>query len=384
MRLLVLAEDFYPNVSGGAHTRWRFCQLAVERGYDVSVFTPRRGGTMKQECVNGVDIHRPFTAKPDHLPAYSSVARVTRALYSVVLCCYLLWWLRQADVDGVHSASNSMHWVGKVLSVIYRLPLVSFIGYTPSVNEDRRWSFQMIRERIVVRLFMGDIVLCRLERVRNALSEQTDCQVVAIDGVLHEQRIRKAAATRDETAIRRRFDVGDNEFLLVFVGRLVPIKNVVSAVDVLDSLPDKYHLVVIGEGPRRANAERVATDRGVDDSVKFVGELNHQQTLAVVAACDGLLVTSRAESYGSAALEALALNRPVFATPVGVLPEMNTERLLLGGLEELPALIRQTDQEATAGLDESILSTYSMKEYTDAVLGAFLSNVDGDDTRRKG
>jgi hypothetical protein len=161
MRLLVLAEDFYPNVSGGAHARFRFCQLAVRSGYDVTVFTPAREGTDSHETVDGVEIRRPFPAKPASTPAYATLAILTRTVYSFVLFWYLLWWLRGRRFDGIHSASHSMHWVGKLLSLAYRLPLVSFVGYTPSANGSFHFRPNFVRERVNFRLFMGSHVFCR-------------------------------------------------------------------------------------------------------------------------------------------------------------------------------------------------------------------------------
>jgi len=381
MNLLVLAEDFYPNVSGGAHARWRFCQLAVERGHDVTVFTPRRPETPKRETVSGVDIVRPFKAKPGGVPAYATSARVTRAAFSVVLCCYLVWWLRRRAFDGVHSASTSLHWVGKVLSTLYGLPLVTFVGYTPSISEDPRWTLQFVRERIIFRLFMGDVVFCRVQPVKEVIKDLTPSDVAVLDGILNAPRIRDASESVDRADVRKRFGVGPEQKLVVFVGRLVPIKHCRGAIDVVERLPDDYRLIVVGDGPERDPLVEAAENRGVADRVKFGGELPHDETLGCIAAADLLLLTSEEESYATVALEALALETPVYATPVGVLPEVDNPRLALGPVERLPSLIRERSLESSSGLDEPTLARYSMERYTDSILDAFqrLGASDGDE-----
>lgn len=371
MRLLVLAEDFYPNVSGGAHTRWRFCQLAAERGHEITVFTPRRSETPANERVDGVEIRRPYRAKPASLPAYSSLARVARALFSVLLFFHLAWWLQGKDFDGIHSASMSMHWVGKSLSLLYGLPLVSFIGYTPSVSENRRFSFQLLRERIAIRLFMGDIVFCRLERVRRVLIERTSKPVRTIDGILREPRIRAVAKTVDRERVRDRLDLGKDDRLLLFVGRLVPVKNPAGALKLVEATPETHHLVIVGGGPERSTLQQLANERGITDRVRFVGELPHEETLKMIAAADVLVVTSNAESYGTVALEALALGTPVASTPVGVLTEMDHDRASLATIENLLKVVESTGRWETDELDEEVLDRYSMKRYTDAILGAY-------------
>lgn len=197
MHLLVLSESFYPETSGGAHVRWRFCQLAAKRGHDVTVFTPHEGGLAKSETVDGVEIRRPFPVKPDSTPVYSPLAVMTRITASVLFFVYLCWWLRDRDVNGLHSASHLTHWVGKALSVLYNLPLVSFIGYTPSVEADPSLSPQLLLERVNFRLFMGETVFCRTSNTKMVVKRYTDGPVEVLHGILNQERITNAVSTAD-------------------------------------------------------------------------------------------------------------------------------------------------------------------------------------------
>lgn len=369
--LLVLAEDFYPNVSGGAHARWRFCQISAKKGHRITVFTPLVDEAPRRETLCGVDIVRPFKAMPSGVPAYASIARFTRAIFSILLFFYLIRWMRNEPIDGIHSASASMHWVGKVTSIIYGVPLVTFIGYTPSVSRDHAWSFQMVRERVNFRLFMGDVVFCRLEQVKSVISEIMGNSVNTVDGILHEPRVRAAAENVNRSNIRGRFGLRHSESLLIFVGRLVPVKNCIGALQVLSGLPDTYHLVIVGDGPERNKVEQEVRMGGLVRRVTFTGELAHEETLKCIAAADALVMTSHEESYGGVALEALALETPVFATPVGVLPAIDHDRLAIGSIEELPELVRETSAESNIGVDESVLSKYSMERYTETILSTF-------------
>lgn len=268
-----------------------------------------------------------------------------------------------------------MHWVGKGLSLLYELPLVTFIGYTPSVSEDQRLSFQLLRERIAVRLFMGDIVFCRLERVRRVLTERTSKPVRTIEGILQESRIRTVARTVDRDRVRDRFDLDGDNRLLLFVGRLVPVKNPAGALGVVEALPETHHLLIVGEGPERSTLQQLANERGLTDRVRFLGELPHDETLEMIAAADVLVVTSDIESYGTAALEALALSIPVASTPVGVLTEIDHDRVSLASIEDLPRVLESMDRLGTDELDEYVLEQYSMARYTDTILEAFAELV---------
>jgi glycosyltransferase involved in cell wall biosynthesis len=371
MKLLVLAEDFYPNVSGGANTRWRFCQLAERRGHDVTVFTPLREETPRRETVDGVEIRRPFHAKLGRVPAYSTLALVTRTAFTAILFLYLVVWLRGHPFDGVHSASTSMHWVGKILSWLYGLPLVTFIGFTPSAGGDWEWSPAFVRERINFHLFMGDVVLTRTERVKTILEEITDADMGLIDGILHEKKIRSVASDLNAARERSALGVAGDEKLLVYVGRLVPIKNPTTVVEVLADLPDEYQLAIVGDGPSRGAVEKRAAELDVADRVTLLGEQEHVDTLAIIAAADALLLTSDVESYAAVVFEALALGTSVVSTPVANLDAVDHPDLRLVSVDEFVPTLQRLDPDPESEVDEAVLETYSIERYTDRILAAF-------------
>lgn len=79
-------------------------------------------------------------------------------------------------------------------------------------------------------------------------------------------------------------------------------------------------LVMVGDGPERVDAEREARELGVGEDVRFLGRLD---TVApVLAAADLFLLPSQTESFGLAALEAMACGTPVLASRTGGIPEV--------------------------------------------------------------
>jgi glycosyltransferase involved in cell wall biosynthesis len=262
-----------------------------------------------------------------------------------------------------------MHWVGKILSIVYGMPLITFIGYTPSANGTFRWRPSYLRERVNFRLFMGQRVFCRSQDVASLLRDATGGSVDVIHGILNTERVREAGelSEAERESLRRRFDFSDGERALIFVGRLVPIKNPVGALKTLASLPSDYVLLVVGDGPMDTAVREHAERAGVADRVRFAGKLPHDETLECIAWSDCLLLSSHEEAYPTAVFESLALGTDVVATPVGVLPDIEHERLHLGTLEEFPTLIKS----GTSGIDEDVLNQYSMKRYTEEILTAF-------------
>jgi len=79
-------------------------------------------------------------------------------------------------------------------------------------------------------------------------------------------------------------------------------------------------LLLIGDGPDRSECERLSRELGIEKEVIFLGK---QEGLAQLLACaDLFLLPSQSESFGLAALEAMAVGLPVISTSTGGLPEV--------------------------------------------------------------
>jgi len=111
--------------------------------------------------------------------------------------------------------------------------------------------------------------------------------------------------------------------MLLFVGRLQPLKRAEVALRTLAALGGDSHLVIVGgpSGPHAAEYRAMLDDEvvtlGLRSRVTFVGPQPHEQLSSYYRAADVCLVTSRSESFGLVALEAAACGIPVVATAVG-------------------------------------------------------------------
>ena len=94
------------------------------------------------------------------------------------------------------------------------------------------------------------------------------------------------------------------------------------AVALLRSRGDDTPVVLAGDGPLRPELEQLTKRLGVADGVRFVGRQELGPLRDLLQRCTLVVVPSRSESFGIAALEAMAVGKPVVATRVGGIPEV--------------------------------------------------------------
>ncbi len=115
----------------------------------------------------------------------------------------------------------------------------------------------------------------------------------------------------------------DGERILVHTSNFRRVKRVEDVVRVFKQVREKLpsKLLMIGDGPERQNAERLCRELGTCDDVRFLGKQDAIEEL--LAICDLFIMPSESESFGLAALEAMACEVPVISTNAGGLPEVN-------------------------------------------------------------
>ena len=129
-----------------------------------------------------------------------------------------------------------------------------------------------------------------------------------------EDRAARAAARRRLAA--------PEEAILVHLSNFRPVKRVVDVVRIFAQVASQVpaQLVLIGDGPDRSTAEWLAHDLGIQSRVHFLGKQDRVNELLPLA--DLMLMPSEQESFGLAALEAMACKVPSIATRVGGVPEL--------------------------------------------------------------
>jgi N-acetyl-alpha-D-glucosaminyl L-malate synthase BshA len=128
---------------------------------------------------------------------------------------------------------------------------------------------------------------------------------------------------RDVGAKRRRLEFAKpDERLLVHLSNFRPVKRLTDVIEIFDRVHHKVpaKLVLIGDGPDRSKAEWLAVKKGIHKDVIFMGKQDRVHEKLAMA--DVMLLPSELESFGLAALEAMACEVVPVATRVGGVPEV--------------------------------------------------------------
>jgi N-acetyl-alpha-D-glucosaminyl L-malate synthase BshA len=198
-----------------------------------------------------------------------------------------------------------------------------------------------IRLKVVTTLHGTDITIVGQDRSYLPITrwgiEQSDA-VTAVSRYLTTMTLRELGVRRTVETIPNFVDpkryrpdgassfartlVKDDEVGVIHVSNFRPVKRIPDVLAVFDRIRREIpaRLLLIGDGPERSLAERIVRQRGFEDRATFLGNVAAIETVFPVAKV--MLLPSDAESFGLAALEAMACGVPVVGTAAGGLPEV--------------------------------------------------------------
>jgi len=195
--------------------------------------------------------------------------------------------------------------------------------------------------RVITTLHGTDITLLGADRSYKEIVAFSIAQsdgVTAVSDSLKADTYRELGHTRDIRVIPNFVDVEDTkkrecgelratfapggEKLVIHVSNFRPVKRVGAVIEVFRqvhaAVPSR--LLMVGDGPDLPDAAAQVRAAGLSDAVRFLGD--QEQVVQLLSASDLFLMPSAQESFGLAALEAMACEVPVVASRVGGVPEL--------------------------------------------------------------
>jgi len=332
----------YASVGGSGIIATELGKVLATRGHNIHILSsepPARYGDYQP----GLTFHRVDT------PSYPLFREPQ---YLLSLANKIVQVSREQDLDLVHAhyavphatagylakqiLAASGHKVPQVITTLHGTD-ITLLGADRSYSETVAFCIQQ-----------SDAVTTVSESLKSDTYRElgVTCDIRVIPNFIDGQVTRRRAVGALRTRLAPR-----GEPLVIHVSNFRPVKRTPVVVEVFARVRRQTpaRLLMVGDGPDLAEASRLAKVLGVEADVEFVGV--QDQVVPLLSAADVFLLPSEQESFGLAALEAMACEVPVVASRVGGLPEVieNGVNGFLHALDDLDGMARSTLNLLTDG-----------------------------------
>jgi 1,2-diacylglycerol 3-alpha-glucosyltransferase len=347
MHIAFFTDTYAPQVNGVAKVVETLADGFAKRGHEVTICTV----SSREDSVT-----LPGKLKKTNKPRIIRYASATLPTYKelrVTIPTVLgsLWWLEQSRPDVIHVHTPfGMGWEAVAISKMYGIPLVGTLhtflveyarhhvplsqAFTPITNRIEPTFYN--RCKLITspsRALAGELTQRKIKRPIIILQNPTDIEQFAVNPAM------RAAA-------RKKYGLGEQDRALLYLGRLSTEKNLSALLRIVAPVLAKTgrKLILVGDGPARADLEKEAEQLGSKGSVVFTGVLHGADRIDAFAAADLFVTASLTENQPMTIIEAKAAGLPTVAFAARGIPEM-----IIDGENGL--LIKEDD---AAGLTEAI------------------------------
>ena len=302
----------YPTFGGSGVVATELGKALAEKGHElhfITYSTPARMGSLKSNLFYHevrVSDYPLFDYQPYELVLTSKMVEVTLA----------------HDLDLLHVHYAIPHASAAVLArdILQaqgiRIPVVTTLHGTDITLLGREPAFEPVISHAINR---SDAVTAVSESLRKDTLELFGVEraIQVVNNFICTQHFERAA----DEAFRKSI-APNGEPIITHISNFRPVKRVQDVLEtfirIRKAIPAK--LLLVGDGPERSRIEKMAMDQGVDDDIICIGKIKNPVEPLLIS--DLFLLPSETESFGLAALEALAAGVPVVASDSGGIPEV--------------------------------------------------------------
>ena len=300
----------YPTYGGSGIVATELSQCLAQRGHRVHIISSSMPSRLL-ELGERIFFHE---VEAMAYPLFEYVP------YDLALATKMVEVIKREDLDLLHVHYAIPHAISGYLAreMIHPrwVPVITTLHGTDITLVGRDHSYLPVTQ---FGLRQSDGVTAVSHFLKEATLEEfcSECDIRVIPNFVDVDRMQR----RFSPEIHRRF-APRGEKILVHLSNFRPVKRVDDVVRVFHRVRQQIPavLLMIGDGVERSNAQYLASELGIGDSVFFVGMVDAIENYLSV--CDVMLLPSETESFGLAALEAMACGVPVVATRVGGVPEL--------------------------------------------------------------
>jgi glycogen(starch) synthase len=341
MKIALLVYEYPPKIVGGLGTyAAEITRKFVLLGHDVTVFTMNddKGSLPTRELLRGIEIHRPVHIDvSDSLPdvVAEDIRKWGRGIqffskilmYNYLSASKMINELVRRD-DFKYDLVVAHDWLSVIAGISIKKELGIPLVFHVHSNERGRTlgnGSEVVSSIERRGAQMADFVVTVSYAMQDELIQAgfpADKIQVCYNGVDPEKYKPERISEEKMMEVKQRYGLGNDDLMVLFIGRLVWIKGVDKLIrampNVLEKVPNAK-LVIVGLGDMRDYLERLVHNLNLQDAVKFRFEfIPEEERIAHYATCDVAVYPSLYEPFGIVTLEAMSMEKPVVVGAAGV------------------------------------------------------------------
>jgi glycosyltransferase involved in cell wall biosynthesis len=302
LRIAVVTETWPPEVNGVAVTLAKLVQGLCLRNHDVQLIRPRQ--TASDQALHDPG-YEEVLMRGMPIPRYPELKLGLPSKKNLIKA----WTLRRPDV--VHIATEGpLGWSALQAAKVLKLPVTSDFR-TNFHSYSKHYGVGWLRKPIVAYLRkFHNATACTMVPTQSLLAQLSKHGFLNLKVVARGVDTQLFNPAKRSEALRRQWQAGPETVVLMSVGRLAAEKNlgqVMATYEALRSMGANVKLVLVGDGPMRAQIQQRCPD------AVLAGMLPHDKLADYYASADLFLFPSQSETFGNVTVEALASGLPVLA-----------------------------------------------------------------------
>lgn len=339
MRIIFIVPRFPPHIGGMTARAYRISKGLSLRGHEVTVYTSTHPQVPRIQEIEGLRVERYDRLHP-------AITRFIKTpIYPMPSMFKLLCnkkEIQKADIIQTFHFMSYVSFVGTCIKLLQKKPfaLSPLVMHHYEFKEGMRSAYgrsgikAFVSEWYLISYFLTLGV--RILRFADFLAPQTTSEkdmlvsygvdpekIRVIPGSINVDHYRELP---DSSRFRREYSIDDDEKLILFVGQpnlWKGIHHVILAMEEVSKKVDKARLVLVGPAVDKAYRQlRRFGSSSVRSRTLVVGPLLGEPLISAYSASDMLILTSKAELFGTVVVEALASGLPVISTRTGVAPDI--------------------------------------------------------------
>lgn len=307
MKILITTDWYEPVINGVVTSVVNLAKELKERGHDVKILTLSRN---HHTYIDGDVIYAASIGAGKIYPE----ARLKMPVIKAVIDKLVEW-----NPDVIHSQCEfSTFFMAKKIADETNAPIVHtyhtvYEDYTHYFSPNAVWGRKVVQKLTRMLSSRVDAMIAPSRKIEDVLEKyEVECPVEVIPSGIDTVKFGRYIGTDSRHRIRKQYGLSDDQTVLLYVGRLAKEKNVEEILSCQKRV-SRYvtTLMIVGDGPYRAEIEEQVKELGLEDSVIFTGMIDPDKVAEYYQAGDFFVSASTSETQGLTYVEALAAGIPL-------------------------------------------------------------------------